>query len=98
MELDAKYTKKIEYYIALYNESYMASEYENMDIATKYQYDKLNSKNYYYQVGKLLIMNGNNESETDYSNNARAKKIKVTVNDDKEYTFDLKTRNNRKTS
>ena len=38
-------------------------------------------------------MNGNNESKEEFLNNARAKKIKVTVNGEKEYTFDLKDTN-----
>ena len=38
-------------------------------------------------------MNGNNNSETDYKNNARAKSIKVTINDEKSYVFELKDTN-----
>ena len=38
-------------------------------------------------------MNGNNESEKEYKNNSRAKKIKLTINDDKQYIFDLKDTN-----
>ena len=41
----------------------------------------------------MFIMNGNNESEEDYKNNSRAKKIKVTINKEKEYTFELKDTN-----
>ena len=40
-----------------------------------------------------IIMNGNNESEEEYKNNSRAKKIKVTINKEKEYTFELKDTN-----
>jgi len=75
-----------------------------IDDLVKYQWDNLKDvkvyagtnieeTNYYYQVGKMVIMNGNNTSESDYKSNARAKKIKVTVNGEKEYIFDLKDTN-----
>ena len=41
----------------------------------------------------LSIKNGNTESEEEYYNNSRAKKIKVTVNNDKEYIFELEDTN-----
>ena len=50
-------------------------------------------KNDKYKLNGISIMNGNNNSEEDYNNNARAKKIKVTVNNDKSYTFELKDTN-----
>lgn len=57
----------------------------------KYQYDEFNTNwdNYYhgqeeadeelyFEITGMLIMNGNNKTEEDYYNNARAKKIKIT--------------------
>ena len=90
--LSAKYTKKITYDIALFNESYYDGYYD-LETLVKNQYNKLNTNNYYYEISKLLIMNGNNESENDFKNNARAKKIRVTINKDKQYTFNLKDTN-----
>lgn len=50
-------------------------------------------RKFYYEIPKMLVMNGNNISEEVYKNNARAKKIKVIINNDKEYTFELKDTN-----
>lgn len=102
-DLSAKYTKKIEYQIAIFNELYYEGYYD-LDTLTKMQYEDLVQKkdfkhytnvpkNLYYEINKLLIMNGNNESEKEYKNNGRAKKIKLTINDDKQYIFDLKDTN-----
>ena len=102
-DLSAKYTKKIEYKIAIFNELYYDGYYD-LDTLTKMQYEELVQKNdfkhytnvpknLYYEINKLLIMNGNNESEKEYKNNSRAKKIKLTINDDKQYIFDLKDTN-----
>ena len=54
---------------------------------------KINYKDFYYKVGKIAIMNGNNESKASYKNNSRAKKIRVTVNNNKKYIFNLKDTN-----
>jgi len=43
----------------------------------------------YYELTGMLIMNGNNTSKEDWENNARAKKIKVTINNEATYTYDL---------
>lgn len=47
----------------------------------------------YMSLNGLSIMNGNNSSEESYNNNSRAKKIQVTINDTKSYTFELKDTN-----
>lgn len=77
----------------------------SLEKKTEYQYNNLkklkkwhghreiNYKDLYYKVGKLAIMNGNNKNKTTYKNNSRAKKIRVTVNNDKKYTFNLKDTN-----
>lgn len=44
----------------------------------------------YYQITGLAIMNGNNTSSEAWNSNARAKKIKVTVNGEQSFEFDLK--------
>ena len=46
-------------------------------------------KDLYFELTGLTIMNGNNLSKDDYYNNARAKRIKITVNDDKENIITL---------
>lgn len=91
-DLSAKYTKKITYDIAVFNEAYYDGYYD-LTTSVKRQYEKLNNNEYYYEISKMLVMNGNNESQNDYKNNARAKKIKVIVNKEKEYTFDLNDTN-----
>ena len=58
-----------------------------------YHYDIPKDRKFYYEIPSMLVMNGNNTSEKDYKNNARAKKIKVTVNEDKEYVFELEDKN-----
>ena len=78
------------------------SEY-GIDELLDYQAKELNNNfnNYYYGIDEespedlkfvstgMIIMNGNNTSKEEYLNNARAKKIKVTIND-VEYIFELK--------
>ena len=102
-DLDSKYTKKITYDIAIFNEGYYDGYYD-LETCVKNQYDKLVvkkdyqhyeniPKSFYYEIPNMFIMNGNNESEEDYKNNSRAKKIKVTINKEKEYTFELKDTN-----
>lgn len=91
-DLSAKYTQKIKYSIAEFNEMYYEGNYD-LKTLVKNQYEKIKDKNYYYEIPKILIMNGNNASKEEYTNNSRAKKIKVTVNGEKEYTFDLKDTN-----
>ena len=43
----------------------------------------------YFKITGMTLMNGNNISEEDYYNNARAKKIKVTFNGEKEEIINL---------
>lgn len=69
-------------------------QYNNLKKLKKWHgYREINYKDLYYKVGKLAIMNGNNKNKTTYKNNSRAKKIRVTVNNDKKYTFNLKDTN-----
>ena len=102
-DLSAKYTKKIKYSISEFNELYYDGYY-SLEQCTKNQYNKLvKEKNYYhyenvpdklyYSIGSVLVMNGNNESKEDFVNNSRAKKIKIIINDEKEYEIDLKDTN-----
>ncbi len=94
-DLNAKYTKKIEYNTALFNEAYYTGHYsletqvanQEKELAKDYPNEK-----FYYEINKVLIMNGNNENEQLYKENGRAKKIKVTIAD-KEYVFELKDTN-----
>ena len=101
--LSSKYTDKISYDIAVFNVTYYDGYYD-LETCVKNQYDKVVvkkdyqhyenvSKSFYYEIPNMFIMNGNNESEEDYKNNSRAKKIKVTINKEKEYTFELKDTN-----
>lgn len=84
-EISNAYNSKIEETV-----KYQWNNLKNLD---EYNGEKLSDKNYYYQIGKMVIMNGNNNREYTYKDNARAKKIKVTINGEKEYTFDLKDTN-----
>lgn len=68
-------------------------QYNNLKKLKKWGDKEINYKDLYYKVGKLAIMNGNNKNKTSYKNNSRAKKIRVTVNNDKKYTFNLKDTN-----
>ena len=101
--LSSKYTNKISYDIAIFNEIYYDGYYD-LETCVKNQYDKLVvkkdyqhyenvPKSFYFEIPNLFIMNGNNESEEEYKNNARAKKIKVTINKEKEYFFNIKDTN-----
>ena len=68
----------------------------------EYQYNEFNTNwsNYYYReeefkgelyfkITGMLLMNGNNLTEEDYCNNARAKKIKITFDGKEEKIIDL---------
>lgn len=96
-----KYTETIECDIAVLNERIQFSaDYKDTMILkdkAKTMWDAIKNDDFYkddkYKLNGISIMNGNNNSEEDYNNNARAKKIKVTVNNDKSYTFELKDTN-----
>ncbi len=102
-DLSSKYTKKIIYDIAILNEiycdgdydweTYVKNQYNALVVEKDYKhYDEV-PKEFYYKIPNMLIMNGNNESKEEYKKNARAKKIKVTINNEKTYIFDLKDTN-----
>ena len=102
-DLTAKYTKKITYDIANFNEIFYEGHYD-LNVLVKNQYNTLVvkkdygyydnvPKSFYFEIPNMLIMNGNNESKEEYKNNSRAKKIKVTMNKEKEYIFELKDTN-----
>lgn len=44
----------------------------------------------YFKVTGMLLMNGNNMSKEEWKENARAKKIKITINNDAEHVVELK--------
>ncbi len=103
-DLSGKYTKKIEYKIAELNELYLLDGNHSLEEKTKNQYNELViNKNYehytdveenlYYKLDKILIMNGNNESEEDFNNNGRAKKAKIIINNEIEYEVQLEDTN-----
>ena len=50
----------------------------------------MENNNVYEELHGFSIMNGNCESEEAYINNARAKKIQVTINNETVKTFELK--------
>ena len=98
-----KYTDTIEFKLAKIGPTYLESAEENylkdLTQKTKGQYELLKSQNYnkdngyYFGLDRIIIMNGNNSSKELYKNNSRAKKIKLTINDDKQYIIDLKDTN-----
>ena len=96
-----KYTETIECDITVLNESiqFSADYKDTMTLKDKAKtmWDAIKNDDFYkndkYKLNGISIMNGNNNSEEDYNNNARAKKIKVTINNDKSYTFELKDTN-----
>lgn len=99
-----KYEDIIKYKTAIFNSSRYDEYTENGTLKTltektKKQYEIIKAENnnkvdeYYYGLDKIVVMNGNNTSKEDYKNNSRAKKIKVTVNGEKEYSFELKDTN-----
>ena len=101
--LSAKYEDKIEYKIAVFNEGYYDGYY-SLDECVKNQYTRLvEEKDYlnyedvpedlFYNINKILIMNGNSESKDAFENNSRAKKIKVTINEEIEYEISLEDTN-----
>ena len=59
------------------------------EYGTDYRGELLKHEECFYEVTGMLLMNGNNTTAEDWKNNARAKKIKVTINDTEEYFFDL---------
>ena len=102
-DLGSKYTKKITYDIAIFNEMYYEGHYD-LETCVKNQYNDLVvkkdykhydnlPKSFYFEIPNMFIMNGNNESKEKFKNNARVKKIKVTINNEKTYTFELKDTN-----
>ena len=101
-----KYTDKITYKTGLFNEVCLRtdentieemanSQYKNLVLEEKnYHYTDIpEDRSFYYEIPSMLVMNGNNTSEEAYKNNARAKKIKVIVNNEKEFVFNLKDTN-----
>ena len=90
-----KVTKISPTYLAISEKNYL----KDITRQTKEQYELLQAQNYhkdteyYFSLDKMVIMNGNNLSKETYKNNSRAKKIKITVNNDKEYILDLKDTN-----
>lgn len=97
-----KYENIIKFKTAVFNDSRYDEYSDNsflksIDKKTKKQYEMLkaedNGDGKYFELEKMVVMNGNNTSEEDYKNNSRAKKIKVTVNETEEYIFDLKDTN-----
>ena len=92
-DLNTNYNKVISYDIALFNEQYKDGYY-SLEQQTESQYEQLGkSEEYYFNKSKIAIMNGNNESEGTYMNFDRAKKIKITANDEEEYIFELNDTN-----
>lgn len=53
------------------------------------EYDTNKIKDYYYQLDGFWFVNGFAESEKLWKNNARVKKMKLTINDEIEYIVDL---------
>lgn len=49
----------------------------------------LHTPDNFYKMTGMIIMNGNNTTEEDWKNYARAKKIKVIINNEKEYVYEL---------
>ena len=84
-----KYMRKIETEIAVLNESGTYTETMSLKEKVTEMYNSIKNNDFYkndkYKVTGISIKNGNTESEEEYYNNSRAKKIKVTVNNDKEY-------------
>jgi len=103
-----KYTDIISYKIAdFFEDFYLDPENNTLEESNFYQYFTINSDhidpkyksklpvdmNLYREVPYMLVMNGNNTSEHDFKNNARAKKIKVVIDGIQDYTFDLEDTN-----
>lgn len=92
-----KYTKTIECDIAVLNEAGVYNDTMTLKDKVTTMWNAIKNNDFYkddkYKLNGISIMNGNNNSEKDYNNNARAKKIKVTVNNDKSYIFELKDTN-----
>lgn len=96
-----RYNNIIKIKTAIFGENYYDYEdyLSNISEKVKKQYEKIRAENYnqnkeyYFEIDKMVIMNGNNANEADFRNNARAKKIKVNVNNDKDYIIELKDTN-----
>lgn len=103
-----KYTDVISYKIADFNEAfYLDPENNTLEESTLHQYFALQSEyidpeykselpvdmNLYREIPYMLVMNGNNTSEQDFKNNARAKKIRVVIDGISDYTFELEDTN-----
>lgn len=98
-----KYTNVIQFKLAKIGGKYLLDSFENafknFDIQTDEQYRLLESKynlsptKFYYSIDKMIFMNGKNTSKEEYENNSRVKKIKVTINNEKEYIFDIEDTN-----
>lgn len=92
-----KYTEIINSELAVLNEAGRYNESMTLKQRVTAMYKSIKDNNFYkdarFQLTGMCIMNGNSTSEEDYNNNSRAKKIKVTVNDEKEYIFELEDTN-----
>jgi len=103
-----KYTDIISYKIAdFYEAFYLDPENNTLEERNFYQYFTIISDhidpeyksklpvdmNLYREVPYMLVVNGNNTSEQDFKNNARAKKIKVVIDGICDYTFELEDTN-----
>jgi len=88
-----KYTNPIEYKVAVLNESAEYDDSMTLDEKVTKMWNAIKDDEFYntdkYKVNGISIMNGNNNGEEDYYNNARAKKIKVTINNEEEHIFEL---------
>ena len=87
---NAKYSVPIEFNLAVFNEETWASD-GTLEQKAKNQYTTLKGteNGYTFTVGKLYIMNGKNNSKEEYLKNSRAKKLKVTINNEKEYEISV---------
>lgn len=92
-----KYTEIINSEMAVLNEAGRYNESMTLKESVSSMYNSIKNNNFYkdakFQLTGMCIMNGNCTSEEDYNNNSRAKKIKVTINDEKEYIFELEDTN-----
>ncbi len=75
-----------------YNEKISYQTYIDVEEGIGWEKEK-KTNNYYYKIDQMLIVNGNNMSKEDYLLNSRAKKIKVVINNEKEFIFELKDTN-----
>ena len=76
----------------LNNEFYGLPLDELVRIQSEFSRDALGEKigkDGFFKITGMLIMNGNNSSEAEWKNNSRAKKIKVIINENEEYIYNL---------